>query len=1544
MPVNFGTLKVSALLDNENQTCALLDSGSTVNIISNSLFKSVPSQCVYSFKPSSECITVASNVQVQVLGVARVKLSTPYGKHKINVYVLSESSHPLILGTSFLAAKGISLNFSKHKIKVSKCKVRIKKATVIPANSESILKVKVNREVPYGLPGLCTISKELQGSDLFVAKSICHVSADHTVPVKVLNPSNNDITLRKGQVVAKFSMLDETDHVSRVNFDTARQPELGKVNSTSVGIDQAKSGTMETDRSRFSSYFDLSNTKFDTTQKGKFADFLYRNKAIFVTDENPKLGMTHLVEHKIHLKPDAVHKHQRPYRLSPDKKEVLRHQLNELVSQGIITPVDESEDLPITSPIVLVAKKGNKTSHPTGSKEASLAMFRFCCDFRHLNLQTQDFNYAIPDLQELTESFANRTPNYISCIDLSSSFFQMPISSESTKYTAFNTCFGTYKFSRLPQGLKTAPNSFQLLMDKVLRGLSFQSVLSYLDDMIVFSPTFDQHLIDLQEVFSRLQEAGLKLNPRKCSFGRESCTFLGHEVSKEGIKPPSDKVQVIKDLPAPENQRELRRLMGMLNWFRKFIPNFSSVANPLNALLKSGVAFHWGGQQQAALDALKSSLVNSPALAFPRFDIPFHLQVDTSSHGLGYMLYQIHPESEFPEGTSERERTRVVRFGSKGLSKWQRSYGPTKLELLGMVTSIMDCASYLRGSKFNVLCDHQALKPIFQKKLKGAIYERYIAILQQFDFNLQWKPGSEMVVPDALSRAIPKIATQPLCQSPDEDDPYFPYVPESQKQALLPDGQNLHDLLLHDSSNMSDNEAELQVNMVTLRSKQRLPSALTSHDTVQLESTQVTCQSEYDADSDDSAELFIPRKACKVTRPVRARCRQKNREKEKAEPVTYQSELGKCSEQQDSTTGNDSENVTPSTKNHQVTEQKSQSAGETPVLESDSDPEPDSLELQTQNLELFQKFDFSSESVKELQATDPDLHLLVAYLTNGTLPKSQKKARRILVTSGNFILVDGLLFHSRDSRGKRTKILEQYQLVLPQILIKTVVQLYHDSPMGGHGGIKDTIDRVKEHYYFPKLDRIITEYVRSCHECQVRKMTKAHTKAGIVAFPTPSAPHKVWEADLYGPLPLTPQGNTYILTLVDMFSKFVVAIPLANKDSLSVSDALFQVVCTYGVFDTLITDQGTEFTSKITQQLCSLLHVSHQFTPSFVHHCLGACERTHATLAERLTPYVQTDKKNWQDVLPAIIFSMNSTVNASLGYSPHEIVYGQRPSFPLSSHLLAPDFSSLPQDMHAYVKQQATKLELIRKEVEKNSTRSKQKMVDRMNCKTNPLNLKEGDYVYLLDETSGKAKKLKPKYTGPFVVHDIASPHMILLAHPDTKRVQKHPVHINRLKMAYVRVPEPSPFFPDKVVLNIYSGGEQDIQGAVDAKATEEIIHEDYHTAEEHISDKSTQISESEPQFVPRRSSRQQRIPDRYGVCDPVSLRKALDSDSVSSDSKGYHKIKRVLGQRKCVNGIEYLVHLVGEPSQKAFWVKPFQMDIKAKKAVESKPPPMITA
>lgn len=213
----------------------------------------------------------------------------------------------------------------------------------------------------------------------------------------------------------------------------------------------------------------------------------------------------------------------------------------------------------------------------------------------------------------------------------------MPISEDSTKYAAFNTCYGTFKFLRFPKRLKIWPNIFQLFMDKVFRPFC---IICVIWTMFSFVPKhLTSKLRTYGKFFGRFGSAGLKVQPSKCQFVQQKFIFLGHEISREGIKPLCNKVDLILNYYRIY-VKELRRIMGLFSWFRKFIPNYSAVAEPILKLTKKNTPFEWSNEQDTAFKDLKRLLQNSPVLSFPRYDLDFRLVVDTSCRGLGYMLYQ----------------------------------------------------------------------------------------------------------------------------------------------------------------------------------------------------------------------------------------------------------------------------------------------------------------------------------------------------------------------------------------------------------------------------------------------------------------------------------------------------------------------------------------------------------------------------------------------------------------------------------------------------------------------------------------------------------------------------------------------------------------------------------------------------------------------------------------------------------------------------------------------------------------------------------------
>ncbi|CAC5414042.1 unnamed protein product [Mytilus coruscus] len=200
-----------------------------------------------------------------------------------------------------------------------------------------------------------------------------------------------------------------------------------------------------------------------------------------------------------------------------------------------------------------------------------------------------------------------------------------------------------------------------------------------------------------------------------------------------------------------------------------------------------------------------------------------------------------------------------------------------------------------------------------------------------------------------------------------------------------------------------------------------------------------------------------------------------------------------------------------------------------------------------------QSIDFKRENIKHLQRIDETLLPIILYLENGILPKLQKEARRLLLKAPDYSMIDDLLFRSRVAKSKRTQRMGEFQLVIPKQLIPKIFEIYHQTPLAGHMGIQQTVDNISQQFYFQNLPSTVSSYVRSCHDCQERKMTKAHTKSEIISFRTPTELFQTWQVDLFGPLPITQKGNAYVFTAVDMFSKLLFCVPLLNSHSVTMS-------------------------------------------------------------------------------------------------------------------------------------------------------------------------------------------------------------------------------------------------------------------------------------------------------------------------------------------------------------------------------------------------------
>ena len=328
-------------------------------------------------------------------------------------------------------------------------------------------------------------------------------------------------------------------------------------------------------------------------------------------------------------------------------------------------------------------------------KDGSL---HFCVDFRQLNAATVKDAHPLPRINDLLDALHGA--RWFSTLDLKSGYWQVPVMERDKEKTAFRTSSGKlYEFNQAPFGLCNAPATLSRLMDRVLSGLHWETCLFYLDDIIVFSSTWEEHLARLRQVFERLRHADLKLGAEKCAFTAKEVSYLGHRVTEEGLLPDSALLADIREILPPKTATEVRSFLGLAGYYRRYAKNFAAIAGPLHALTRKDAVFHWSADCQSAFNRLKMLLTTSPITAFPDFSQPFRLYTDASTAGLGAIVAQVH------EG-----RERIICCASRSLNQVEKAYPATKLECLAIVWAVAKFNPYLTAMPFEVFMDHYALQ------------------------------------------------------------------------------------------------------------------------------------------------------------------------------------------------------------------------------------------------------------------------------------------------------------------------------------------------------------------------------------------------------------------------------------------------------------------------------------------------------------------------------------------------------------------------------------------------------------------------------------------------------------------------------------------------------------------------------------------------------------------------------------------------------------------------------------------------------------------
>ena len=616
---------------------------------------------------------------------------------------------------------------SKQKKKKSSNVVKVTKATNILSMSVCHVRVDGPRQEESNLVAVENAHNLPAG--LVVIPTALDARVGHRV-VRVLNTTGHDILLRRRHPLARLERVEE--------IEDPNGPKV-KVQSNSIivtgQVDVAKEDKSKEEENKY----DLPKSNGTANQQKRMAAVLKRRSEAFMKNEDD-LGFTMNVQHRIRLK--SNNPISLPYRRIPPQQldEVGKH-LKDMVKKNIIT----KSYSPYAAPIVIVRKKDGS--------------IRLCIDYRKLNDETISDAFPLPRIEDSFDLLAGA--KYFSTLDLGSGYHQIAMAPEDREKTAFSCPHGSWEFLCMPKGLKSAPATFQRLMQATLDEVIFKSVLVYLDDILIYSKTFEDHLEQVDKVLAMIIKAGLKLKPNKCTFLKDEIKYLGHTISAEGIKGNDEKIKAITAWERPKTVENLRSFLGLASYFRKFVKDFSKIAGPLHDLVTKKLAHNqvkgkkrsieidlssdWSEKEETAFVTLKKKLTEAPVLAFADFDKPFILETDASFEGLGAILSQ----------KQEDGKTKVVAYASRRLHPTERNelnYSSYKLEFLSMKWAITEkFRDYLEGTHFVVYTDNNPLTHYRNSQPKSALEQRWIAQLESFNFEVLYRPGKTNPA-DPLSR------------------------------------------------------------------------------------------------------------------------------------------------------------------------------------------------------------------------------------------------------------------------------------------------------------------------------------------------------------------------------------------------------------------------------------------------------------------------------------------------------------------------------------------------------------------------------------------------------------------------------------------------------------------------------------------------------------------------------------------------------------------------------------------------------------------------
>lgn len=1276
---------------------------------------------------SSGKVETLGSIEISILG------------HSVSLYIVPDNfpiAQEGILGSDFLR-DATNINLSERYIEWHQNKIPFasRETIVAPARSQTTFYLKIdNPQVDIGYVPRLDVCEGVYLGDAVVT------NRRGKAYIRVIN--TNDIDR---ELIVPTIKLQEIEQIS------SRGPTDNVENRAVYSIQSQKANNQD---EQIHNLLRLDHLNYEEMNHAK--RLINKHRDLFqLPGEEP--SHTNVIKHKINTTDDQPI-NTKQYRFPPIHKNEIDRQVGEMLKNGIIEPSVS----PYNSPLWIVPKKADSK----GNKR-----WRLVIDFRALNEKTLGDAYPLPNIIDILDQLGSA--KYFSVFDLASGFHQIPMHESDAPKTAFSTPFGHYEFKRMPFGLKNAPATFQRLMDRVLSGLQGTSLFVYLDDIVIYASSLTEHEAKFNKLAERLRVANLRLQPDKCEFLRKEVAYLGHIISQEGVKPDPKKIEAVLNFPRPKNAKNIKQFLGLAGYYRRFLNDFSRIAKPLTVLLKKDEPFIWLEEQEKAFVTLRDNLCTEPLLQHPDFTEPFVLTTDASGYAVGGILSQGNIGKDKP-----------IAYASRLLNKAEQNYSTIEKELLAIVYCVHHFRPYLYGNKFTLVTDHKPLVWLHNVKDPTSRLIRWRLKLAEYDYAVIYKAGKTNCNADALSRNPVENESMPqdrdfkkrhvaiMNAASDTDDEIFECRPRNQtiedKQRgdkpdsvgnpKLNDPSNINlppdSLIINSPSPVPDNHSETDILLPNSTdpnepSSFNTPHMLPAEDETTCSDTNSECDSVTTISSDES--LFETPNPPYERRPHIQFCYTKDNILTKYDNIVVFI----------TQTGNPCD----------IGAETFVNTGRMPPIE-------DAMLARAKVLPYREHKKLIALTVKEHASEVIEREIIQEAMYSLLDVVKELKLDSFSICKGDVgnvswdrinKMIENTLFNTKIVITVCTN-----DIIIPlETERQELISEYHASALGGHKGVAKTYQRIREKYYWPGMRAEIQNYISECRNCQLKKLVRKKVRQPMVLTDTPGAAFDKISMDIMGPLPVTRTGNSYILTIQDLLSKYSLAIPLGKSGAIDVAEAFAnEFICVYGAPKALLTDQGSHFLNSLMKAIARKFKIKRYQTTAYRPQANGSIERSHHVLWEYLKQLVD-DKGDWDKYLKLACFSYNTSVHEGTSFTPHELVFGKLARTP-ASEVQPEDLRN--ESYNDYLENLCDRLRYAQEAANKNLRNAKERSKQYYDKRARPYNFKQGQLVYLLKEPT---HKLGNQYSGPYRILEMLRNNNVKLAiSARTTRV----VHTDKLK------------------------------------------------------------------------------------------------------------------------------------------------------------------